>query len=54
MIDKEILEIIVCPKCKGELEYKEDCLICRACKLKYKIVEDIPILIVEEAEKIDE
>lgn len=53
-LKKEILEIIVCPKCKGGLDYRkvENRLICRKCKLKYGIMEgDIPNMLIEEAEK---
>ena len=44
-IDKELLDILVCPKCKGDLELSEgeDSLICKPCSLKYPIKEDIPI-----------
>ena len=38
-IDKELLDILVCPKCKGDLELseEEDSLICKTCSLKYPI-----------------
>lgn len=51
MLDEELLEILVCPKCRGELEYHpdEDALICRACRLRYAIVDGIPIMLVDEA-----
>ncbi len=50
-VSKELLEILVCPKCKGELELtaKEDGLVCRACQLIYPIKEDIPVMLVDEA-----
>ena len=53
MLDKQLLEIIACPKCKGDLEYdkKNDKLICNACRLKYLVKEDIPIMLIDEAEK---
>lgn len=53
-IDKELLEILVCPQCKGNLEYKEaNCrLLCHHCKLAYKIEDDIPIMLPDQAEKI--
>ncbi len=52
MVDKELLEILACPKCKGELEYdqKNDKLICHACRLKYRVEDDIPIMLIDEAE----
>jgi uncharacterized protein len=54
-IDRELLEILACPKCKGDvlLTEAEDGLICKACKLKYLIKDDIPVMLVDEAEKID-
>ena len=53
-IDKELLEILVCPQCKGDLEMtpEEDGLVCQACKLKYHIKDDIPIMLIDEAESI--
>jgi uncharacterized protein YbaR (Trm112 family) len=53
-LDKELLDILVCPQCKGELEYKEVDfrLICHNCKLAYKIEDDIPIMLPDQAEKI--
>jgi len=54
-IDKELLDILACPKCKGDivLTENEDGLICNACKLKYPIQDDIPVMLVDEAEKLD-
>ncbi len=52
MLDKELLDILACPKCKGELEYdqKNEKLICHACRLKYRVEDDIPIMLIDEAE----
>ncbi|MCK4321312.1 Trm112 family protein [candidate division WOR-3 bacterium] len=54
MIDKKLLDILVCPKCKGDLEYdkKKDRLICHKCKLAYPIKDDIPVMLIDEAEKL--
>jgi hypothetical protein len=54
LLRKELLEILVCPKCKGDLEYdqKASKLICRKCKLAYRIEDDIPVMLIDEAEKI--
>jgi uncharacterized protein YbaR (Trm112 family) len=51
MLDKELLEILACPKCKGELEYKpdENELICNECRLIYRIEDDIPVMLIDEA-----
>jgi uncharacterized protein len=50
-IDKELLEILACPKCKGDIRLndKRDGLICDACKLMYPIKDDIPVMLVDEA-----
>ncbi|OGF98260.1 MAG: tetraacyldisaccharide 4'-kinase [Candidatus Glassbacteria bacterium RIFCSPLOWO2_12_FULL_58_11] len=51
MLDEKLLEILVCPKCKGDLEYKpeQNELICHACRLIYDIKDDIPIMLIDEA-----
>ena len=53
-IVKELLDILACPKCKGDVRLTEnrDGLICDACKLKYPIKDDIPVMLTDEAEKI--
>ena len=55
MLDEKLLEILVCPvkDCKGKLEYDRENsrLICHKCRLRYAIEDDIPIMLVEEAEK---
>ncbi len=47
----ELLEILVCPKCKGDLEYRPDdqTLICHVCKLAYPVEDDIPVMLIDEA-----
>ena len=54
-LSKELLDILVCPQCKGELTLtqKHDGLICSACKLCYPIEDDIPIMLIEEAAKLE-
>lgn len=46
-----LLEILVCPACKGELEYRpaEASLLCPACRLRYPVRDDIPIMLATEA-----
>ncbi len=53
-INKELLEILACPKCKGgiRLNDTETGLICDKCKLLYEIRDEIPIMLIEEAKKI--
>ncbi len=53
-VDKELLEILACPNCRGDLEYREgdDLLVCRGrCGYRYPIREGIPVLLIDEAEK---
>jgi uncharacterized protein len=54
-ISKELLEILVCPKCKGEvrLNQAQDGLICEKCRLLYEIREDIPIMLIDEAKNLE-
>ncbi len=57
MIDKRLLEILACPKCKGELEYRQtlqESLVCHNCKLVYPVRENIPIMLIEKALPQDE
>ncbi|MBI3581010.1 MAG: Trm112 family protein [Nitrospinae bacterium] len=50
-IDKELLEILACPKCKGTLQLTkgEDGLVCPNCKLLYEIRDGIPVMLTDEA-----
>ncbi|MCB2170831.1 MAG: Trm112 family protein [Deltaproteobacteria bacterium] len=54
-INQELLDILVCPKCKGMIYLTEDQdgLICDHCKLIYEIREDIPVMLIDEAKPID-
>lgn len=53
-IDKKLLEILACPKCKGRLELRDEYLICQPCGLRYPIRDGIPVLLVEEAGEVGE
>ncbi len=53
-VSKELLDIMICPKCKGDIEYnkKENKIICNRCRLKFPVLEgDIPDMLLEDAEK---
>ena len=54
-ISKELFDILACPKCKGEiyLNEAEDGLICDNCKLMYEIKDCIPVMLIDEAKKLD-
>ena len=53
-VSKALLEILVCPKCKGELMLNpnEDGLICEACALVYEIRDEIPVMLIEESKPL--
>ena len=53
MIDAKLLDILVCPACKTKVRLEEDRLVCQnpACGLRYPIRDDIPIMLIQEAEK---
>lgn len=54
MIDKELEEIIVCPKCKSSIRVDDsnNAIICDQCRLSYPITDDIPILLIDHAKAI--
>ncbi len=53
-LDPQLLEILACPQCKGEihLNESEDGLVCNTCKLLYEIKDDIPIMLIDEAKPL--
>lgn len=54
MLDPELLTILVCPKCKGELRQEETppSLVCASCALRYPVRDEIPILLIDEAQPV--
>ena len=55
-IKKELLDILCCPQCKGDIRLTSsgDGLICDKCKLVYPIRDDIPVMLIDEATRLDE
>lgn len=54
MIDKELRQILVCPKCKREVAEKGKFLICRGCRLAYPVIDkNTPDMVLEDALPID-
>ena len=51
-MNKKLLEILVCPLCKGKLLFKRDELICRFDRLAYSIRDGIPVMLESEARVI--
>jgi uncharacterized protein len=55
-ISKVLLDLLVCPVSKGALELTDDgkFLVCRESKLVYRVEDDIPIMLADEAIPLDE
>jgi len=53
MIDKELLNILACPACKAGVKLEGEKIVCTnpECGLRYPIKDDIPVMLIEEAEK---
>lgn len=54
-MDTRLLDILVCPICKSNLDYQkaEQELICKPCKLAFPIRDDIPVMLEEEARRLE-
>ena len=52
-VDKELLEILVCPSCRGDVELRQEgdteTIVCLRCGLRYPVRDGIPVMLVEEA-----
>jgi hypothetical protein len=50
-VDAKLLELLVCPACHGEVDYKDrrKLIICTECGLQYPVRDDIPVMLVDEA-----
>jgi uncharacterized protein YbaR (Trm112 family) len=55
-LDAQLLEILVCPRSRAPLLYfePEGFLFCPQSRLKYRVEDDIPVMLVEEAEEVDQ
>ena len=53
-VDPRLLEILVCPLCKGRLTYRKEAaeLLCKADRLAYPVKDGIPVMLEEEARKL--
>ena len=53
-MDARLLEILVCPVCKGPLDFRKanQELVCKACKLAFPVRDDIPVMLEEEARQL--
>ena len=50
MIDSELLRILACPACQGDVALLENKIVCQKCRRKYPVKKGIPIMLVDEAE----
>lgn len=48
-MDKSLLDVLACPKCKGVISLKNMFILCKKCRLAYPILEGVPDMLVEEA-----
>jgi uncharacterized protein len=53
MIDKQLLDVLACPKCKADVKVEGDKIVCQSalCGLRYPIRDGIPVMLIDEAEK---
>jgi uncharacterized protein YbaR (Trm112 family) len=53
-MDARLLEILVCPLCKGPLDYRKDKaeLVCKPCRLAFPVKDDIPVMLEDEAREL--
>jgi len=53
-IDQELLQWLVCPKCKGAVQLDHgDKLLCAACSLRYPVRDGLPVMLIDEAEEVE-
>lgn len=54
MINRDLLDILACPQCKGpvKLRIDESGLVCEKCRLLYEIIDDIPVMLIDKAKKL--
>lgn len=55
MQDDELMQILACPQCKGGLSRREEpeALVCGECRLAYPVRDGIPVMLIDEAERLD-
>jgi uncharacterized protein len=55
-VDRELLDILACPNCRGDVEYREaeNEIVCvGTCRYRYPVRDDIPVMLIDEAVKPD-
>jgi len=54
-VPKDLLDLLACPKCQGNLEYRvgpPEELVCHTCRLRYAVDEGIPVMLIDEAKPL--
>lgn len=54
MLDEKLLEILACPECKTGVVQEKDRLVCKTCGRRYPVRDGIPVMLVEEAERLQD
>lgn len=54
MIDQNLINILCCPKCKQKIQFDNTRILCNNCNLQFPIKNDIPVMLISEAKKIEE
>jgi len=49
MIDEKLLALLACPACQGDVQLKDNTIVCTKCQRIYPIVDGIPVLLVDSA-----
>jgi uncharacterized protein YbaR (Trm112 family) len=52
-LPKDLLDILACPRCRGPLAVEPESLRCDACRLRYRVDNGIPVMLIHEAEHVD-
>ena len=53
-VSKDVLEVLACPKCKGDIKEQNMFLTCSACKLAYPVLDgDVPDMLIEDAWSVE-
>ncbi len=50
MIDPELLDILACPDCKGDVEFRDNKIVCKGCGRRYAVKDGIPMMLIDESE----
>ncbi|MBI4173648.1 MAG: Trm112 family protein [Candidatus Aenigmarchaeota archaeon] len=53
MVDKELLAILACPKCKGDVNLEKQFITCKACSLAFPVLDDVPDMLLDDAWPLD-